>query len=81
MTNVFKYDFAPTRAPPIGLPNLNLPGSFGSMAYDVMSLANSINWLDILIFGFAGYGLVIGLPRIFKFGKKWINKNSPIRLK
>jgi hypothetical protein len=80
MTNVFKYDFAPIRAPPIGMPVLNLPGSFGvgDLAYQGGALIDWAfnNWLDILLLGFAAYGAMILVPRMFKttvaFGKKFI---------
>jgi len=74
MTNLFKYDFAPTRAPPIGLPHLNLPGSFNSIAFDAVSAIQSAPWLDFLIYGFAIYGGMILIPKMFKIGQSWVRK-------
>lgn len=76
MTNVFRYNFAPTRAPPLNLPILNLPGSFGDLAYQGGALINwaANNYLDILLLGFAAYGGMILVPRLFKMSKKWAGK-------
>jgi len=79
MTNLFKYDFAPTRAPPIGLPQLNLPGSFdfGNLAYQGEALLNwgMSNWFDLAVLGFAVYGAIVGIPRILGIGAKWTKSN------
>ena len=76
MTNVFKYDFAPTRAPPINLPVLNLPGSFSDIAYQGGALINwaTNSWIDIAILGLAAYGGFILFPRVFKMSKTWVKK-------
>jgi hypothetical protein len=78
MTNVFKYDFAPTRAPPINLPVLNLPGSFGDLAFQAGTLIDwgLNNWMDILILGFAAYGGIVLIPRIINVSKSWLGKTS-----
>jgi len=76
MTHVFKYDFAPTRAPPINLPNLNLPGSFGDLAYQGSEMLNwgMNNVLDLTILGFAAYGGFVLIPKMFNLAKSWVRK-------
>jgi hypothetical protein len=81
MTNLFKYDFAPTRAPPIGIPNLNLPGSFNSLSYAAFDIANqamSLPWLDLIIIGFAAAGVYAYGPKMLKMGKTFWNKAVPV---
>lgn len=80
MTNVFKYNFGPTRALPIGSPVLNLPGSFSAGFDGLMYQGGALidwafnNWIDILLLAFAGYGGLILIPRMFTLAKKWTKK-------
>ncbi len=80
MTNVFTYDFAPTRSPPINLPVLNLPGSFdfGNLAYQGGALINwaSANWVDLAVVAFAAYGALIGIPRLITLSGNWLRSSK-----
>jgi len=73
------YNFAPTRAPPINMPVLNLPGSFDGIVSQFGDVANSIvagnrDILDWVIVGFAAYGGFILIPRILRAASKAFKK-------